>query len=218
MTDPTIATIDPDDTNHDEYFIQQNLTTAAKHIQTHLPLLYEDAIVTDERIKRWVNQLITIAQASTTPNPIVTHGPSLLILGPVGVGKTHQVCAAIRALAVSGASCPWLLATAAEVYDRLRPRHRIDHEDEFDTIANTTLLVLDDLGAAKQTELTEHMIYRLINHRYQWRKPTLITSNVPPTDLGATLGQRVASRLTQMTAPVILTGPDRRPELAPGPA
>ncbi|CAL9508521.1 hypothetical protein SUDANB151_03563 [Streptomyces sp. enrichment culture] len=40
--------------------------------------------------------------------------------------------------------------------------------------------------------------------------PTLITTNLPTADLRSALGDRVASRLAEMTERVILTGPDRR--------
>ena len=52
--------------------------------------------------------------------------------------------------------------------------------------------------------------YRLINHRYEHMLPTLITTNLPTAELRTALGDRVASRLAEMTERVILTGPDRR--------
>jgi DNA replication protein DnaC len=40
--------------------------------------------------------------------------------------------------------------------------------------------------------------------------PTLITSNVKPADLKPILGDRVTSRLVEMTTRVVLKGDDRR--------
>ncbi|GHB22485.1 hypothetical protein GCM10010346_52710 [Streptomyces chryseus] len=40
--------------------------------------------------------------------------------------------------------------------------------------------------------------------------PTLITTNLPTAEFRTALGDRVASRLAEMTERVILTGPDRR--------
>ncbi|GGZ55723.1 hypothetical protein GCM10010371_14020 [Streptomyces subrutilus] len=40
--------------------------------------------------------------------------------------------------------------------------------------------------------------------------PTLITTNLPIAELRNAVGDRVASRLAEMTTRVILTGPDRR--------
>lgn len=214
MIDPTIVVIDQTDPAHDPYYVAENLTHAAKTLAEHLPDRYREAITDTTQIRGWVTDLVHRAQRSRTPCPAVTTGPSLLVLGPIGVGKTHQACGALRALAVSGAAFSWELLTAADVYARLRPRPRIDPEEEFHTIANTTLLILDDLGASKATEWTEEINYRLINHRYQWKKPTLITSNVPPPELGSVLGHRVASRLIEMATPVVLDGADRRRTIA----
>ncbi len=45
--------------------------------------------------------------------------------------------------------------------------------------------------------------------------PTLITTNLPMEQLRVTLGDRVASRLAEMTERVILDGLDRRRRTAP---
>jgi DNA replication protein DnaC len=45
--------------------------------------------------------------------------------------------------------------------------------------------------------------------------PTLITTSLPIEQLRLTLGDRVASRLAEMTERVILDGPDRRRRTAP---
>jgi DNA replication protein DnaC len=141
---------------------------------------------------------------------------SVLILGPTGVGKTYLAYGAIRDLAARGVSVKWLALTAPDMYARLRPRDGIDGEGEFQTIATAEMLLLDDLGAAKATEWTEEVNYRLVNYRYDRGLPMLITSNLPAVaadgrpSLKASLGERVMSRLTEMCQYVILRGPDRR--------
>ena len=92
----------------------------------------------------------------------------------------------------------------------MRPRHGVDSETEFRAAADAGLLVLDDLGVSKNSEWVEEVNYRLVNHRYENTLPTLFTSNVRPRDLAEALGERVASRLTEMTGRVILKGADRR--------
>lgn len=213
--DPTVTTLDPKDSDLDEYYIKDNLAAAAKAAAERIPVLYQDALAEHPAIRDWVATLIDSTRQSDTPNPLITTGPSILILGPIGTGKTHQAFGAIRALSVSGAGFTWRVLTASDLYSRLRPRPHIDSEAEFRKLADTPVLVLDDLGAAKDTEWTEEVNYRIINHRYQWCKPTIFTSNVPPQQLGIALGQRVASRLTQMTTPVVLAGTDRRREERP---
>ncbi len=96
------------------------------------------------------------------------------------------------------------------MHARLRPRAGHDGERELQTLTRCPLLLLDDLGAAKTSEWTEELTYRLINHRYEHMLPTLITTNLPTAELRTALGDRVASRLAEMTERVVLTGPDRR--------
>jgi DNA replication protein DnaC len=72
------------------------------------------------------------------------------------------------------------------------------------------LLILDDLGAARTSEWVEEITYRLINRRYNLMLPTLITTNLAMGDLRAQLGDRVASRLAEMTTRVTFAPVDRR--------
>lgn len=220
MPDPTITTIEafpldrrngnPMDENERKYWREEALKDGAKSVAARVPARYRDATVTEPDVADWVRDLIDRASNRDLRFPSVGQGPSLLLVGGVGTGKTWQAYGAVRALCVSGASCHWQFTAAADCYACLRPRHGIDSEEEFSRFARAGLLVLDDLGVAKNSEWTEEINYRLINHRYERELPTLITSNVPPRDLAAALGARVASRLTEMADRVVLAGPDRR--------
>ena len=136
--------------------------------------------------------------------------PSLLILGPVGTGKTHQAFGAIRTLASRGVTVGWHADTAPGLFASLRPRDGIDGEAAYRKIARVPLLLLDDLGAAKDSEWTEEILYRLVNDRYEAMLPGLFTSNVPAGELRTALGARVASRLAEMCQQIVLRGDDRR--------
>jgi len=138
-------------------------------------------------------------------------GPSLLLLGPTGVGKTFEAYGALRLLIETrGAPGSIMATTAADLYARLRPRDRVDPEAEFERFATASVLMLDDLGAAKMTDWTEEVTARLIDHRYNGVRATVITSNLTPANLESTFGERVVSRLTEMCTVVALKGDDRR--------
>lgn len=196
----------------DRYAIAEAIRQGRESL-TRVPAHYRDAVIDHPEVQRWVGRVIHEAARRQVPN--VLTGPSLLLLGAVGTGKTYQGFAAIRALAVSGAYSRWSAVTCADLYGRLRPRQGVDSEREFRAVADARVLLLDDLGAAKSSEWTEEVIYRLVNHRYQHRLPTLITSNLNKRDLAQALGERVASRLAEMTTSVTLTGTDRRRSSAP---
>jgi hypothetical protein len=78
--------------------------------------------------------------------PRITRGPSLLLVGATGTGKTHLAYGAVRALLTSGVNCRAIVTTAADLYARLRPRHGVDPEAEFERVARARVLVVDDLG------------------------------------------------------------------------
>lgn len=214
MTDPTIegAVLCEDDLPEqyrDPYQLQQNLKNGERSL-ARIPSRYRDAVVTVPAVAEWVRGIVRAAAAQRSYVPSIHKGPSLLLIGGTGSGKTFEAYGAIRAFTVSGASCSWQFITAADLYAQLRPRHRVDPEEELEKYLRAGLLVLDDIGAAKSTEWTEEINYRLINHRYERELTTLITSNVPPKNLPAVLGERVASRLVEMTDRVVLAGSDRR--------
>lgn len=209
-SDPTVSGAVLTDTDGDPHWIGELREQAVRSCERHIPARFADATVDVPEIADWVRVLIEIVRVERRTVPRVVSGPSLLLVGGTGTGKTYAAYAALRALAVSGAGCSWLHTTAADLYGQLRPRPRVDSEDEFDRYARIGLLVLDDFGAAKGTEWNEEINYRLINYRYEHRKPTLITTNVPPKQLPTALGERVASRLAEMADRVVLRGTDRR--------
>lgn len=217
MSDPTIpgTVLSPDEA--DPHWLEDARETARRGL-SRVPERYRDAVVDVPEVAGWVRDLVDVVRRERRTVPRVVSGPSLLLMGGTGSGKTHQAFGAVRALAETGVGCSWLAVTAADLYALLRPRHRVDSEDEFERVAHAGLLILDDLGAAKGTEWNEEINYRLVNYRYEHRKPTLITTNVPPKDLQAALGERVASRLVEMATRVVLRGADRRLAPVPGSA
>jgi DNA replication protein DnaC len=200
---------DPERARDRAYWLRDAIERGRARLARDIPPRYADAMATDPEVVAWVRSLVSDA-ARDPISPSVGTGRSLLLLGGVGVGKTYQAYGAIRALVLSGAACSWMVTTAADVYARLRPRHKVDSEEEFNAIATVRVLVIDDLGAAKNSEWVEEVNYRLINQRYERMLPTLITSNVPQRELRETIGDRVASRLVEMAARVALKGEDRR--------
>lgn len=176
-----------------------------------LPPRYRNAVADHPQVLAWVREVAAQAAApSPGARPQVTTGPSLLLAGVTGAGKTHQAYGAIRALAQAGIGVRWRATTAADLYAGLRPRPGVDSEAELAAVARCPLLILDDLGAAKASEWVEEITYRLINRRYNLMLPTLITTNLAIADLRAHLGDRITSRLAQMTTRVAFEPVDRR--------
>ncbi|MEU2894267.1 ATP-binding protein [Streptomyces albidoflavus] len=176
-----------------------------------VPPRYQAAVADHPQVLAWVREVTEAAVApSQGARRQVTTGPSLLMAGVVGAGKTHQAYGAVRMLVQSGLGVRWRATAAADLYAGLRPRPGVDSERELAAVARCPLLIIDDLGAAKASEWVEEVTYRLINRRYNYELPTLITTNLTIKEFRAYLGDRVASRLAQMTTRVEFEPVDRR--------
>jgi DNA replication protein DnaC len=174
-----------------------------------IPPRFRDATATDERVIAWSDSLVGAYRAGTTAVP-------LLISGTTGVGKTHQAFGAIRRIAASGIVIGWLATNTPDLFARLRPRDDTDTEAEFRRWSAVPLLLLDDLGAAKDSEWTEEVTYRLVNHRSASLLPSIYTTNLQVRSkvpgertLESAMSERVFSRLAECTV-VMMKGPDRR--------
>lgn len=140
---------------------------------------------------------------------------SLMLWGPTGTGKTHQAYGAVRIIAEAGPVEWGFFATSyPELMADLRPGSGSDETRDrvMRQVMRSPLVLLDDLGAARGTEWVEETLYRIVNHRYNHLLPTVFTSNSAPGELPTLLGDRIASRLVEMTrgSRVQVAGGDRR--------
>ena len=114
-------------------------------------------------------------------------GRGLWFDGPVGTGKTSLAILIAKAAKDAGRSyavypVPRLLAEIKRTFDR-------DASDSylgfFHRLCSVDLLVLDDLGAEKQTEWVLEQLYSIVNERWQDRRSIVVTTNIPDQDLEA---------------------------------
>jgi DNA replication protein DnaC len=117
----------------------------------------------------------------------------LVLSGSVGCGKTH-LAAAIANVCLERDSLV-IFSTVPELLDHLRtafaPSNEMPYHELFDRIREAYLLVLDDLGVEHSTAWATEKLFQIINYRYEYRMPTIITTN---TDLKG-LDLRIQSRL-----------------------
>ncbi|WP_051393064.1 ATP-binding protein [Glycomyces arizonensis] len=174
------------------------------------PRRFAAAAVDHPDVKDWVETWRADPEAA----------PSLLLAGAVGVGKTWQAYAALREAATTVRQHPrfinrvpgpsWEAVTSADLYASLRPRTGVDTEAVMETYRRVDMLLVDDLGAAKNSEFVEETTYRILSGRYDDMRPSIFTTNLPPAELKHALGDRIASRLAESCRLVVLDGPDRR--------
>jgi len=154
----------------------------------------------------------------------------LLILGPCGVAKTHLAVAILRALVlrhgVAGVFCDFreLLKTIQRSF---RPDIAMTEAEILVPVLKSEIVVLDDLGAERPSQWVRDTFAYIINHRYNQKRTTLITSNfsdrAPARDLSGDgtgvfgeetlaerIGERLRSRLYEMCKEISISGPDFR--------
>jgi DNA replication protein DnaC len=111
-------------------------------------------------------------------------GRGLWFDGPVGTGKTSLAILVAKAAKQAARSyavypVPRLLAEIKRTFDR-------DASDSylgfFRRLCSVDLLVLDDLGAEKQTEWVLEQLYSIVNERWQDRRSIVVTTNIPDHD------------------------------------
>lgn len=130
---------------------------------------------------------------------------NVLLLGSVGVGKTHMACALARHAWDDGLNV--LFLPVVELLDQLRPD---GIKDAMSRATNADVLVLDDLGGERPTDWTGERLYAVINRRWLEERPTIVTSNLTGDDLEAAAGPRVWSRLYHGAMRLSVGGTDRR--------
>lgn len=201
--DEGLIEIEPDgDRPTPEQAASANRALSLDWHREHTPPLFARAQASHPTVIEWARRYVT-----------GTLGPrhSLLLLGGVGAGKTHQAFGALHAIADSGHPLvTWYATTAADLYAMMRPGGSDDPEAEFGRFARADLLLLDDLGASKDSVFVEDTILRLINHRYVNQLPSIITANVNPRELRAKLGDRTTSRFAEICVAVEMSDEDHR--------
>lgn len=130
---------------------------------------------------------------------------SVLLLGAVGVGKTHTACALARAAWQAGSGVQF--SPVVELLDQLRPG---GPDGALERAITVDVLVLDDLGGERPTDWTGERLYALVNRRWLEQRPTIVTSNLAPIELEQAVGPRVFSRLYHDAIRLQIGGDDRR--------
>jgi DNA replication protein DnaC len=117
----------------------------------------------------------------------------LVLTGTYGCGKTHLAAAIANECQARGQAVYFVVVP--DLLDYLRatysPDSRVTYDELFENVRNTPLLILDDLGAQSSTPWAQEKLFQLINHRYNARLPTVITTNLTLDDIDERLSSRM---------------------------
>jgi len=118
----------------------------------------------------------------------------LVMSGKVGSGKTHLAVAIVNARLAAGENAV-IFAVVPDLLDHLRatfdPSLGITYDKRFEEFRSAVLLVLDDLGTENTTPWAKEKLFQIINHRYNERLPTVITTNRRVNEID----ERIVSRM-----------------------
>jgi len=134
----------------------------------------------------------------------------LTFFGGYGCGKTHLAAAIANRVIEHGQ--PVLFVVVPDLLDHLRatfgPASPIGFDERFTQVRDAPLLILDDLGTQSSTAWAQEKLFQLLNHRYNARLPTVVTSNSSPEEIDL----RLRSRLVDPSLATIVTilAPDFR--------
>jgi DNA replication protein DnaC len=149
--------------------------------------------------------------------PAVERG--LLLMGPVGTGKTHLSAAILRGLIEKGIACLFYEfgALLKEIQGSYNPVSQTSELKVLAPVYEAEVLVLDELGASKPTDWVRDTMMQIINTRYNDRKLTIFTTNyadersqTAEETLEDRIGVRLRSRHYEMCKTVKVEGEDYR--------
>ena len=158
----------------------------------------------------------------------------LLLIGSIGVGKTHLSVGIIKELILSK-GIPCLFYDYRELLKQIQNSYndsvKATELEVLRPVFEAEVLVLDELGAVKPTEWVWDTVSLILNTRYNENRTTIITTNYPdhaPRDangnselvraqraargetLGDRVGERMRSRLHEMCRIIRMEGADFR--------
>lgn len=204
-------------------------------VQARIPERYAHCTLEDYETRfpsanRSLGAALVQARNFVRSYPLETDGKGFLLVGSIGVGKTHLAVGILRAL-LSERGARGIFVDYRDLLKQVQNSYNRNVEvtelEVLRPVFDAEVLVLDELGASKPTDWVWDTVAHILNTRYNDRRTTLITTNyanLPPgagessgpraamreETLGDRIGERMRSRIQEMCVPVEMTGEDFR--------
>lgn len=134
--------------------------------------------------------------------------PGILLWGESGVGKTGALSPLFMSLLRKGFPGLWIQYN--ELMAELRKFDEGNVEERISAVKHTEYLLIDDLGDPVYDSVarpwTREVMFRIIDYRCNYRKPTFITTNMNVNDFDSHFRVGMVKRLAELCAIIQVTG------------
>lgn len=143
-------------------------------------------------------------------------GRGLVLTGPVGTGKTFYAACIANALVDKKRQVK--MTSISRCVSEIMAG-TLSENEYIDYLQKYALVIFDDLGVERNTPFMNDKLYNIINSRYNSKKPMLITTNIPLSQLGSQDGipldrARVFDRILKACVPIEFNGDNIRRQKA----
>ena len=132
-------------------------------------------------------------------------------------GKTYLACSIANAL-IEQYQITVKIRNFSQIMNEMQKcGFDFDKNAYIESLVNTSVLILDDLGIERDTSYAKEQVYNIVNSRYLRRKPTIFTTNLSYDTIQNCIEsveyQRIYSRIIEMCIPVMVVGHDYRKQI-----
>lgn len=177
------------------YDRKQRFETRMKH--SAIPLRFKDASFENYKVagKAQQSAVDTCLEYAEAFIP----GINLMMFGTTGTGKTHLATAIIKRLIENDYSAEYCRTDAMfrAVKNTYSNNSEHSENDVIARYASPDLLVVDEIGAQLGTETEKHILFSILNARYEQVKSTLVISNLNAKGVEEFMGSRLIDRLRE---------------------
>lgn len=142
-------------------------------------------------------------------------GSGLILLGPCGTGKSFGAACILNSVLEQGYQA--LMISIEKIAEQAEEAGFEGRGEYFDELMNIPLLIIDDLGTARETEYMMEITNRVVSDRDKSMKPLIVTTNIPYEDIKNPKNDdwaRIWSRINCRSIPINFSGEDKRSESA----
>lgn len=153
--------------------------------RTGWPARYLEAAGAPPHGSQWLAAM-ELAEETVRKNGIT------VFYGPRGTGKTRM--AAELSIIAGGSRYRTAMRFFLDVRATFQRDSELSEKDVLDDLAETPLLVLDEIQERGETSFEDRLLKHLIDARYAAMRPTILIANLTKKELASTLGPSIVSR------------------------